>query len=176
MSTVFLGTFHGSVATGILSAGDKCQTIFQQFFNILSRTFFPFLSRHLEKHKVYARISISISIAFSTLLFFVAPLFIHVFYTDEFEDAILLAQILSPSLVFLTMSEVYGTNFLILKGYEKLIRNITAIVSVFGLFMSWGMVYNFSYFGAAITLVVCRGLMAFIKMGYAIRIKNNRYE
>ena len=35
MSTVFLGAFYGSVANGILSAGNKCLTIFQQFFSIL---------------------------------------------------------------------------------------------------------------------------------------------
>ena len=176
MSTVFLGSFHGSAATGILSAGEKCQNIFQQFFTILSRTFFPFLSRHIEKHHIYSRISISISLFFSLLLFLIAPYFIHLFYTDEFEDAIIIAQILAPSLVFLTMSEVYGTNYLILKGYEKLIRNITAIVSIFGLCLSCVMVYYFSYYGAAITLVVCRGLMAFLKMYYSIRIKSERYE
>ena len=172
MSTVFLGAFHGSVATGILSAGNKCLTIFQQFFSILSRTFFPFLSRHIEKHKLYARGSIAISIVFSLILFVFAPLFIRIFYTEEFTEAIVLARILAPSLVFVTMSEVYGTNYLILKGYEKLIRNITALVSILGLGLSVALVYYFSFYGAAITLVTCRGIMAVLKMYYALKIEN----
>lgn len=174
MSTVFLGAFYGSVANGILSAGNKCLTIFQQFFSILSRTFFPFLSRHLDKHDFYAKTSILLSALFSFLLFVFAPLFIKIFYTDEFEDAILLSRIMAPSLFFLTISEVYGTNYLILKGRERLIRNITVSVSVFGLFLSWILIYHFSAYGAAITLTSCRGIMAFLKMYYAIKIKRQK--
>ena len=174
MSAVFLGTFHGSVANGVLSAGEKCQSIFQQFFGILSRTFFPFFFFFFEKHAFYAKVSISTSIFFSIILYLFAPLFIDIFYTDEFGDAVILARILAPSLCFLTISEVYGTNYLILKGYERLIRNITAYVSVFGFILAWVLVYYYSYYGAAITLVTCRGLMALLKMFYALRIKNQK--
>ncbi len=144
ISTIFLGTFHGSFATGILSAGDKCVSLFQQFFGIISRTFFPFLSRRMDKHSLYAKASIALAIVFSALLFGFSPLFIKIFYTDEFNEAIVLARILAPSLIFLTMGEIYGTNYLILKGYEKLIRNITLSVSIFGLFLSLVLVYYFS--------------------------------
>jgi len=171
MSVVFLGAFHGSVSNGIFAAGQKCQSLFQQFFSILTRTFFPFLSRHLDKHTVYAKYTLLMATLFSVALFLFAPLFVHIFYTEEFEDAIIIARILSPTLLFLTISEVYGTNYLILRGYEKLIRNITASVSLLGFFLALVLTYYFDAYGASITLLICRGGIAFLKMYYSLKIK-----
>jgi hypothetical protein len=88
-STVLLGVFGGEVANGKLDAGAKFVNIAQQFMRVLSRTFFPFLSRKLDKHKVYAQLNIVLSLCMSVLLFFSAPLIIDWIFTEEFAESII---------------------------------------------------------------------------------------
>lgn len=171
MSFVLLGTFHGSSANGILSAGSRCLNISIQFMSVLSRVFFPFLSRRIDKHKTYARISISVAFVFSLFLYFFASMFIKIFYTEDFNDAVLLAKILSPSLIFLAISNVYGTNFLILNGHEKILRNITIFFSFLGLFIAIPFIYLWGTIGAAITITLIRGLLGVSTMYYSQKVK-----
>ena len=172
-SVVLLGAFHGDVANGILSAGEKCISICHQFMNVLSRTFFPFLSRHSDKHHIYAKLSISIAAVFSLVIFLFSPLLIHIFFTEEFDAAIGLSRLMAFSLLFMTISNVYGTNFLILRGYERQLRNITFVLSIVGFLMAIPLIHFYSYWGAAITITLTRGLIAITAMLYAKRIERN---
>lgn len=171
MSYVLLGVFSGNTSTGLLSAGEKCLNIFQQFMSILARTFFPFLSRRGDKHSAYARISIVTSGLLALILFAFAPLFIKIFYTDEFSDAILLARILSISIIFLTINNVYGTNYLILNGGERPLRNITMICSILGFLLAVLFIKLWGYYGAAVVIVLVRGITSMSIMIYALSIK-----
>lgn len=170
-SIVLLGAFHGDVANGILSAGQKCISICNQFMGVLSRTFFPYLSRHSDKHHVYAMLSILLAATFSFIIFLFSPLIINILFTKEFDAAIGLSRLMALSLLFLSISNVYGTNFLILRGYERQLRNITFVLSIIGLLMGIPFVYFFSYWGAAITITSTRGLIAITTMLYAKSIE-----
>src|SRR5690606_32965125 len=99
-STVLLGFFGGSVANGLLDAGRKFVDISQQLLNVISRVFFPLLSRKINSHNLYARINFSFSVVSFVLLFTLAPLIIDLFYTSEFSEAILVLQIMAASIVF----------------------------------------------------------------------------
>ena len=171
MSYVLLGAFSGNASTGILSAGEKCLNIFQQFMSILARTFFPFLSRRGDKHIIYAKISISVSSLLAIILFVFAPLFIKIFYTEEFMDAILLSRILSISIIFLTINNVYGTNYLILNGGERPLRNITMICSVLGFVLAIFFIQMWGCYGAAVVIVLVRGITSMSIMSYALKLK-----
>lgn len=171
MSYVLLGAFSGNASTGLLSAGEKCLNIFQQFMSILARTFFPFLSRRGDKHSIYAKISISVSSLLAIILFVFAPLFIKIFYTEEFTDAILLSRILSISIVFLTINNVYGTNYLILNGGERPLRNITMVCSVLGFVLAVFFIKMWGCYGAAVVIVLVRGITSMSIMSYSLRLK-----
>lgn len=158
-SVVLLGFMGGSVANGLLDAGSKFINIAQQFMNIISRVFFPFLSRKINQHHLYARGSLVLSGFGSLVLFLSAPLIIKSFFTEEFHDSILVMQVMSASLIFLTLSTVYGTNYLILKGEEKKLRNITFISSLFGFAVAFPLIYYFGFLGAAINIVLTRAVL-----------------
>ena len=162
LSAVLLGSFYGDVANGLLSAGTKLINMCHQFMNVLSRVFFPFLSRKIEKHNFYAILTLTISILFSFILFAFSPFLIRLLYSDEFNDAIIILRILSVTLIFMALSNVYGTNYLILKGYEKELRNITFICSIIGMLIAIPIIYKYSYWGAALTVCLTRGLLAFV--------------
>lgn len=57
-SVMLLGFFGGSTANGVYDGGNKFPTIFYNFQSVLSRAFYPFLSRRLDKHSFYAKLNI----------------------------------------------------------------------------------------------------------------------
>lgn len=173
LSIVILSFFGGETATGKLDAGSKFVRITQELMSVLSRTFYPFLSRRIDKHNIYTKINIYISLFLSITLFFLAPIIVKIFFTPEFYDSIIVLQILSISIVFLSLSNVYGTNYMIIKGHEKQLRNITFICSVIGFGLSIPLIYYFNYIGAALTISLTRGLLGVSIMLKAKRIKRD---
>ena len=172
-SIVLLGVFGGDIANGKLDAGTKFVNIAQQFMQVLSRAFFPFLSRQLDKHYIYARINIAFSLCMSVLLFLFAPLIINCFFTDEFTDSVIVLRIMSISIFFLALSNIYGTNYMIIAGYERQLRNTTAIVSVIGFILSFPLIYLWGFIGAAITVTFTRGLLGLSIMFKAKKVRKN---
>lgn len=167
LSTVLLGFFGGSVANGLLDAGRKFVEIGQQFLTIISRVFFPFLSRHNsrgDKHFLYMKINLSIAVCGSIALMLFAPFIIRLFFTSEFEEAITILRIMAFSLIFLSLSNIYGVNFLIIRGHEKKLRNITLACSITGFITAFPLTYFYSYFGAALNILITRALLGLSTM------------
>ena len=158
-STMLLGFCGGSMANGLLDAGSRFVNIAQQFMGVVSRTFFPFLSRRIEKHSLYVKLNITSAVVCSLLLFLLAPYIIRLFYTVDFEQAIIVLQIMSVSIIFLSLNNIYGTNYMIIEGRERELRNITTICSIVGFIASFPLIYYWGYIGAAITITLTRGLL-----------------
>ena len=170
-SVMLLGFFGGSTANGIYDGGNRFPVIFYQFQSVLSRAFYPFLSRRPDKHSFYAKLNIVSALVGAVFLILLSPLVIKIMLGDEFEKSIVVMQILSFSVVFLAMGYTYGTNFLIINHKEKPLRNLTFISSIIGMCVSVPLVYYFSYIGAAVTVLLCRGLLGVGSYVLAKRIK-----
>lgn len=170
-SVMLLGFFGGSTANGIYDGGNRFPSIFYQFQSVLSRAFYPFLSRRPDKHSFYAKLNIVSALVGSVILVLISPLIIKIMLGDEFEKSVVVMQILSFSVVFLAMGYTYGTNFLIINHKEKPLRNLTFISSIIGMCVSVPLVYYFSYIGAAVTVLLCRGLLGVGSYVLAKRIK-----
>lgn len=158
-SVMLLGFFCGSTANGMYDGGNKFPTIFYNFQSVLSRAFYPFLSRRPDKHSFYAKLNIGSALIGAVFLIAISPLVIKIMLGDEFEKSVIVMQILSFSVVFLAMSYTYGTNYLIINHKEKPLRNLTFVSSIIGMCVSIPLVYYFSYIGAAVTVLFCRGLL-----------------
>lgn len=170
-SVMLLGFFGGSTANGIYDGGNRFPSIFYQFQSVLSRAFYPFLSRRPDKHSFYAKLNIVSALVGSVILVLISPLIIKIMLGDEFEKSVVVMQILSFSVVFLAMGYTYGTNFLIINHKEKPLRNLTFVSSIVGMCVSVPLVYYFSYIGAAVTVLLCRGLLGVGSYVLAKRIK-----
>ncbi len=161
----YLRVINGEQAVGFYSSGERFYAIINQLFTVLSRVFYPFLSRRLEKHRVYEIISCIGSILSAVVLYCGASLFVQLFYTPEFNEAIKVIKILSISPIAYFLINTYGVNYLVLIGKEKLYRDITIIYSVLGLIIALLMIPQYSYIGFTISLVITRfmnGLTVFI--------------
>lgn len=158
-SIMLLGVYSGANSTGLLDAGNKFVNVAQQFLQVVSRTFFPFLSRRIDKHSFYAKATTVSAIVVSGLLFIGAPWLISIFFTEEFSDACIVLRMLSVSIVFLTLSNVYGTNYLILQGKEKELRQITTVISLFCFAISFPLIKYYSFIGTALVILIARVLL-----------------
>lgn len=158
-SVMLLGFFCGSTANGVYDGGNKFPTIFYNFQSVLSRAFYPFLARRPDKHSFYAKLNIGSALIGAVFLIAISPLVIKIMLGDEFEKSVIVMQILSFSVVFLAMSYTYGANYLIINHKEKPLRNLTFVSSIVGMCVSIPLVYYFSYIGAAVTVLFCRGLL-----------------
>ena len=171
LSTIFLGFMSGSTANGIFDAGNRFNNISSQFIAIISRVFYPYLSRNIQQHSLYLKLHLGISFCAGLFLFVTAPLLIDLFFTEVFDEDVLVLRIMSCSLIFLSLSNVFGTNYLIVIGKEKELRNCTMVASIAGFFIMIPLVYYFSYIGAAFTIIIARGLIALLVTRRALHYK-----
>lgn len=164
-STILLRSSCGEAATGLYSAGQKFISLVDQLFQVLSRTFYPFLARRLDKHSLYVKISGILSLIASLVLFISSDLLIDIFFTPEFKDAAWVIKIMSIAPFSLFLMNTYGVNYLVLVGKERLYRNIIFCYSILGFILTWILTIKYSYIGTAITISgiwLLRGLTTFI--------------
>ncbi len=166
-SIVLLGFWNGPDANGKLDAGVKFNAIGIQINSVISRSFFPLLSRKSYYHKYLITVQLLSSFSLSILTIIFAPFLIHIFFTPEFDSAIPAVRILAVSLIFTSLSNIYGTNYLIIHGYEKVLRNITIVASILGFALAFPLIYYWSFIGAALTITITRAML-----GLSICIKS----
>lgn len=170
-STVLLGFFGGGVANGIYDGGAKFFKVGNQLLLIFTRTFFPFLSRRPDKHGQFVVISLSVSILMASALFIAAPWLINLMLSPEFSNSVVVLRILAISYIFLSLSGIYGSCYLIVNKQERILRKITLYCSFAGFLIAWPLVYYYSYVGAALTVVISRFLLGIFTMIAAKKMK-----
>ena len=170
-STVLLGFLWGDVANGILDAGRKFQQVCGNLFGVVTRVFYPFLSRKIDQHALYAKISLLIGLFLSLALLVLAPIIIGIFFGHEFESSIVVLRLFSVSMLFWAMDNVYGVNYMLVQGYDKQLRNITIVSSVIACLSAYPLVYFYSYIGVAIVYNIGLGLMGIFSMLFAVKNK-----
>ena len=173
-SVTLLGYYSGSFVTGIFSSGKKFIDLSEQILGVLSRTFFPFLSRRIDKHDIYVKISFLISIFICIVLYFSSDLLVSIFYNDKFSDSAIVIRIMSISPFFLFLMNTFGTNYLVIMNKEKILRNIILYCSIGGFILAWFTIINFSFIGVAITITTVWGVRGFLTWYYAIKIKRSQ--
>lgn len=176
VSVLILGFFWGGVANGILDGASKFYSICAQFLSVMSRAFFPFLSRKLEKHSIFVKMKLSMTIVLALILFLGADFFINTFLTNSFRESVLPLRIFAISLIFHSLTNIYGTNYLILIGKEGVLRRITVFISILCFILAFPLIYYFSYIGAVLTISFARVLLGSIVYIIAKKEKNKRLQ
>lgn len=160
LSYIVLGFYSTSAAVGIYDAGKKFSTVAYNLFNVVVRVFFPYLARNKEKHSTFAVISLGLALVGCGGLFVLAPWVIRLFYgADIFDGAIPVLRITTVALFFIVVNMVYGTNYLIVNGYDREARNVTMIASLIGGISAFPLIYFYDYIGAAVTFLVSSMLL-----------------
>ncbi len=161
-SVMLLGFYGGGIGNGIYDGGNRFFTFCNSILLVVSRAFFPFLSRKPDNHRTFTGIILTVAILMSVTLYLCAPWLIDVMLSSEFCDSVLVLRILAVSLIFLALSTAYGNCYLIIIHKTQLLRRVTIISSLVGFVIAWPLVFHFSYIGAACTVVVTRMILAIL--------------
>ena len=173
LPSFFLGVFKSSQSAGVFDAGSRLVQAGTHGMDVITRTFFPYLSKRMSKHALYARLSMSVAMLVSLILYFGAPLLFDIFYTDDFEEGIVVMKVLAISLFFTNLGSVYGVNYLILLGQERILRNVTVVLSLLGVLFLIPAIYYWDYVGAAYVILSVRGVLGITLYMFALKSRNN---
>lgn len=170
-SVVLLGIVGSPHDNGVLDAGRKFPTLSNRVVGIFSRVFYPFLVRKEEKHGAYVKLMLAVTFLIVGSLWILGPWLLSVFYTKSFEGAGIVLRIQLVSLFFLSLSSIYGTNYLIIQKKDRLVRNITIVSSLIGFVVAVPLIYYYHYVGAALTYTVASVCLGSATAYYGIRLK-----
>lgn len=173
LSVIILEAVSGTKATGIFSSGFKFINITDSISQSLSRTFYPFLARRMDKHIFFVKLSGSISILMSLFLFSFADILVDIFFTPDFKSASTIIRIMSCSPFFLFLMNSFGTNGLVLIGKDDILRNIVIYSSVFGLLTAIPLIYVLGNYGVAIAIIATWGVRGFFSYIMYRRFSHN---
>lgn len=171
LSTVILGLVGGNFSTGLLDSGRKFCNMLYPVFSAFSLSFFPYLNRRADNHSKYAKIILFVAFFASLSLFFAAPILVKLFYGDEFIKAIPVVRLSALAFFSLVLNNVYATNYLLVLRKDRLVRNITLILSFVGVAIAYPLIMWFDYMGAMLAYTITTVLMGVVPAYFSLKPK-----
>jgi PST family polysaccharide transporter len=157
-TTFLLGIIVNSQVVGIYDAIKKVTDLGIILINLLSRTFFPYLNRNHNSFKKYLKLMLTIGIIL-TLGPIISHPFIFWYLKINYFNAFWILCLLSLGIFFISLYDIFGANYFIIKRKDKLVMKNTIFASIVGFLISFPLIYYFEIIGAAISLTIARGIM-----------------
>jgi len=166
-SVFLLGIFTNNTLVGYLSGALRISNAFSSFNAILTRTFYPFINKTKGGISKINNMILVSGLLVSFLMFFSAKFTVSLLLGVDMLKSIPLVMILSLTPLLLAIRTVYGINYLLVKGRDKLYMNIALFSSLFGLVMAFICIPLFSFYGAALVIVAAQLLYAVLSYVFA---------
>lgn len=159
-STFILGLYAGNGAVGIFSSATRLIDASTSIGYVISNAFFPYLSRKLDGHKIFARLMFALSLLISGCLLVSSDWITSILFKENSAEISKIINYLSPTPILLFLIMTYGTNYLMLNGNDKIVKQISFYSSIAFLAIGWFLIQKFGIFGAVFTLLGARLTMA----------------
>ncbi|WP_196892018.1 oligosaccharide flippase family protein [Aureivirga marina] len=161
-ATFVLGLTVSSSILGIYVSATKVIDALNSLAVLISSTFLPYLSRNIENHVLYKRIMYFVGISVCCVAFIFSTQIIDIFVDENIKDINLYFKWLILMVVFIFFRLIYGPNFLMLIGKEKLYKNIVLYSSLFFFFFSMYIIPKMGVFGAISVMIGASGTMSIL--------------
>ncbi|WP_299188353.1 oligosaccharide flippase family protein [uncultured Psychrobacter sp.] len=159
-TTNFLvGLILGKSFAGYFGATRQVVTILGVFNSVVSGVAFPYLIRHKEKFEMYRKYYLILIIFIITFL-----LLVHQFIFDiigiEYTNDSKVYYILMLGMFSIVVYNIHSTNYLISRGYDKIVMKITITTSIVGFVLSFPLIHNFGLIGGAANIFISQLILA----------------
>jgi PST family polysaccharide transporter len=154
-STLLLGIFGGTAVTGVFGVLRKVTNLIESIMQVISSAFFPAINRVEQFAARFAKIQWITTLTFCLLISISAPWLLTYFKVYSLE-AFWSLLALTLGLIGLTMYDIYGLNFFIVRNQDKLVLRNTLIFSILGLICAFPVIYFGGLLGAATIVSVTR--------------------
>lgn len=169
-SSFLLGIMAPTYMLGIYDAIKKVVELFYTLANIIAKVFFPFLNRVKTAFNKYKKAMLIIGV-FLTLIPIVSYKLIFWYLDINNSFALPCLILLSVSVFFFILYDIFGLNFFIVHNQDKLVMRNTIMASIIGFILAFPLIYYFGIIGAALNLVLSRGIMG---LGLAYKYHNSK--
>ncbi|WP_299153169.1 oligosaccharide flippase family protein [uncultured Christiangramia sp.] len=157
-STFLLGILTNNTAVGVYDSIKKITDISRRLISIISRVFFPYLNRKAHAFSKYKKMMLMVSL-FLTLFCLASYKLVFWYLNIKDDNAFSILAILAFSLIGITIYDIYGNNYFIIKRQDKLVMNNTIKASLLSFVLAFPLISYLGILGAAISLASARWLM-----------------
>jgi PST family polysaccharide transporter len=160
-----VGLLTNNTLTGFYSIAEKIANVAQTFpLSSFSQAIFPRLSKIFHRNKNLAfklmqqiqLITIIVSLICLPLVFIFAPVIVRIVCGGQYPETVFSLRLLLIG-VFFVASNAFRVQFLLVSGKTELYSRIHLTIAMIGLPLIVGLIYRFSYAGAAMATVAIEG-------------------
>lgn len=172
-SAVFLlGMFTNNSVVGLYTAATKVIDAVISFAYILSNTFLPYLSRNLARHKLFQKIMLVSGLVLTLVTFIFAEWITRFLFSAENIEVASYIQYLTICILLLFVTMTYGTNYLMLIGKDRIVKNIALYTSISFFIIALVLIPTFGIWGAIAVLIGARATMALLQYRYYYKYRS----
>ena len=143
---------------GIYSAIKKVADIFVTLTDLFTRAIFPNIVRNQEKFNRYSRGMIAIGLFYCLLPIVFAKL-VFLYLNMPLNGNIGILATLMIGVFGIILYDVFGVNYFIARGQDRIVMRNTLIASLVGLILAYPLIGYLGIIGASINLTLARLLM-----------------
>lgn len=168
-----LGLFTNNSLVGSFAAARKVIDAINSFAYILSSTFLPFLSRSLNKHTIFQKIMLLTGCSLSLITMIFSHFIVNFLFGSNNIETAMYIKWLSVTIIFSFVYLTYNTNYLMISGNEKIAGNISLYISLIAFLLTFILIYNFSIWGAVVSIMLSRGLLSLTSYFYYLKVRDD---
>lgn len=166
-SAVFvLGIHSTTYSVGVFSAATKFINIFISLGFIISSVAYPLLARNFDYFKKFKYLMLIAAFIAPLLIFSIAPVLIPVVLEEASNQVVMVVQFLAPMVLFIYIRILFGQNFLMLQGFDRIYGNIILFSCLSSFLLSLLLIPQFQLYGAVSIMLIASSLMAIISTAY----------
>lgn len=179
IDNMILGFFKGESAVGFYSTAVRIVKMPLVFIGAVSAVIIPAISNaRAENNLIKVKELLGKSFSYVVLLgvpvsiglIVCANFIIFLFAGKQFSDSIMILKILSPSILIIGLSNMFGLQVLTNFNKERMLLRAVIIAMIFSLILNIFMIHEFSFIGAAITNILTEILVTGLCYLYAKRV------
>lgn len=171
-SAIFiLGLVTNNSIVGIYSASTKIIDVGISLGYILSSSFYPYLCQNIQHHKYFRKLMFVIGAGITALTFMFANEITSLLFENQALEIAPHVQHLSISIILVFIILIYGNNYLMIKGYDNLVKNISIYTSLTFFIISIFAIPKNGITGAISVLIGARTAIATIQFIYYYKIQ-----
>jgi len=163
VSTVFiLGLFTNNTVVGYFAAADKIIQAVKGLYAPVSQAIYPLIAKKMHEDKQAGLkfigkvtwVAGSAMLLVSLILFMMSKPIINILLGEQYQQSILLLQIMAFLPFVVTLSNIYGIQTMLNLGYKKVFSRILVAAAAIGVILSLILVPIYEDLGTAITLII----------------------
>ncbi|KPJ69772.1 hypothetical protein AMJ44_02360 [candidate division WOR-1 bacterium DG_54_3] len=175
MDTIMLGFMDTPEVVGYYNAAYKIFLVFIGFLTIWQSTAFPVMSKRVikEKDKVqnfldkYIRLTMLVAIPISIIVTILSPLIISLFFGSNYISSYQGLQILIWSIIFISITSVYGVLILVPLGKSREFLYGVASGALINIILNIILIPPYSFKGAALATLLSEVTVAMVMFYFA---------